>query len=306
MERILHYLLNTHGELRLKIGFIAKTQKFIDVEKLRLRELYAAVLEIHGLFFEILFKNPLVSNTLFIAEHVKKLFQIAMRRLNMLVEFDSWLLGEESPYEEKRGFTCGMFHCKLIKSSGRDFDYLQPLNESFTSFDGKHLAILIPGSMKESCIKIYDVNTFGVVKLHSIPKQDLVLGVALKDNQLALMLKHNGCCKIEIHDLRSETNHKTVKLTLGQAKKEIVTKLMFIQYDGSMTKLLAQKEDDVILIDVSISSGMMGLAVEKVVVVVLPYFIFIHPYLALNLHSLQIILSMMTMILMIDDDQDDC
>ena len=264
MEKILQYLLNSHGELQIKIGYIAKTQKFIDVEKLRLRELYAAILEIHAMFFEILFKNQLVSNTFTLHEHIKKLFQNALRKLSMVEELNSWLLNEDSSFEGSKGFLSGIYYCKLIKASGRDFDYLQPLNEAFTSFDGRHLAILVPGAIKESIVKIYDVRTFKCVALHSItPKGIASLGVALNKNELALMLKKDGSCWVEIRDLLGYAGRKLVKLTLGATKKESIRKMLFIEF-GELRKLLLQKDDDIVVIDVSLDRGIMALSVEKV------------------------------------------
>ena len=263
LEKIMYNLLSRHGEIQLNIGFLSKTRRFIDVEKLRLKELYAAVLDIHYLFFEILFKNELVSKSCVLREHIAKLFQIASRRLVMLQEFNSWLLNEDSSHERPRGFMSGMFYCKLIKTSGRDFDYLYPTNAALSSFDGRYLAIMIPGAVKESCIKIFDVNSFNFVTLHDIAKGDMPLCVALNRNELALMLKRSGFCWVEIRDVLGRSDRKQIRLTLGAIMKDVVRKMVFIEF-GESRKLLVQKDNDIVVIDVSTDNGMIVMSVEKV------------------------------------------
>jgi len=260
IEKILQYMLNQNGQLQLKIGFISKTQRFIDVEKLRLQQLYSAVLELYCLFFEILFKNQLVSNTSFLGEHIKKLFQVTLRRLAMVQEFNSWLLGEETSHDVDTGFMSGLFYCKLIKAAGRD--NFHPVNEALTSFGGRYLAVVIADTVKESCVNIFDVHTCDCVKLHYVWKGETVLGVALSNSELALMLRKEGCCWIEIRDVRGRGNQKAIRLTLGASKKEVVRKLIFVEF-GSWRKLLVQKDSDIVVIDVSKDSGMIALSVEK-------------------------------------------
>ena len=261
IEKILQNLLNRNGQLQLKVGFIAKTQRFIDVEKLRLQQLYAAVLELYCLFFEILFKNQLVSNTSFLGEHIRKLFQVTLRRLVMVQEFNSWVLGEEASQDGDTGFMSGVFYCKLIKAAGRD--YFHPINEALTSFGGRHLAVVIPDTVKESCVKIFDVNTFEFVKLHYVCKGETVLGVALSNSELALMLRKEGCCWIEIRDVLGRADRKAIRLTLGASKKDVMKKMIFVNF-GSWRKLLVQKDNDIVVVDVSMDSGMIVLSVEKV------------------------------------------
>lgn len=263
MEKILQYLLNSHGEIQVKIGFLSKTQRFKDVEKERMQQLYASVLEVHSLFFEILFKNELVSNTVHLGEYIRKLLQMAMGKLSMLEEFNSWLLHGETTQDGIKGFTSSVFYCSHIKASGHDFDYLQPLSNAFTDFDGRHLAMLVPGTVKESCVRIYDAKTCTFIGLHCIARGDVALGLALKNNGLALMLKRNGCCLIEIRGLVNCSHQILAKLIIGETKKHIAKKLMFIEYEGS-TKLLAQKDDDIFVIGVGMIDGSMTLSVHKV------------------------------------------
>lgn len=264
----MQYLLSRHGELQLNIGYLAKTQRFIDLEKLRLRELYAAVLEIHRLFFEILFKNELVSKQHLLRENTRKLFQIATRKFVMVQELKSWLWNEESslehsPPENSEGFLSGLYYCKSIKASGRDFSCLLSTNEELSSFDGRYLAIMMPDFMKENFVKVFDVATFNFVTLHDITKGDAALGVALNNNDIALMLKRSGCCWVEIRDVLGRAYRKPIRLTLGTTKKEVARKMSFVEF-GRSRKLLVQKDNDIVIIDVSMDNGMVALSVEKV------------------------------------------
>ena len=268
IEKILQYLLNRHGELQLNIGCLAKTQRFIDLEKSRLRELYAAILEIHRLFFEILFKNELVSKQHGLRENTRKLFQIASRKFVMVQELKSWLWSEESsleglPPEDSEGFLSGLYYCKSIKASGRDISCLLSTNVELSSFDGRYLAIMMPDFMKESFVKVFDVTTSNFVMLHDIAKGDTALGVALNNNDLALMLKRNGCCWIEIRGVLGRAYRKPIRLTLGITKKEVAKKMSFVEFEASR-KLLVQKDNDVVIIDVSMDNGVIALSVEKV------------------------------------------
>ena len=252
-ENILKNLTHQSGQLHINIGFVAKTVKFIDVEKLRMNELYTALLEIYSLFFEILFhKHHLTANTTFLKEYIQKLFQVAMRKFVMLEELHAWLLGnDESAADndnQKTGFMSGVFHCKLLKSCGRDFDYWQPLNEAFASFDGKHLAVLAPGGVKEGCVKIYDVNSYHCSLSHNLSKDEIALGMSLKDNKLVLLLKRGLSCHLAIIYFLHKSKAQELKLDVAVSSKEAVRKMIFVEFEDQK-RLIAQFADDIIVID---------------------------------------------------------
>ncbi len=94
MEKILRFLRDPYrGDLDMTVGFIAKTEKFIDVEKVRMRELYAALQDVHSLLFEIMFKSHCTSNTIYLKQYFDKLIDVAMRKMTVLDDLHSWLLG---------------------------------------------------------------------------------------------------------------------------------------------------------------------------------------------------------------------
>ena len=264
MEKIFEMLLNKYGEPQMKMGSIAKTKRFVDVENLRRKELYLAFLEIHMILFEILFKNQNISNTLYLKEVVRKLFQTALHRFTMLEELVSWLQcdyvsGPETP----NGFMSGRFYCKALKGSSKDFDYLHTFNDSCSSFNGQHLAVLLRGVSKEGLMKIYDVSTFECVKRHCIDRDDVALSVALLDDHFALLLKKNACCCIELHTSQSNSYRKPSVVELGASCRDGPKRLLLTKFEKER-KLLVQKEDDVIIVDINNDGDDTIMTVEEV------------------------------------------
>ena len=264
LENILRCLQSwPYRVLSLKIGFIAKTKNFIDVERIRMRELYAALIDIHSLMFEILFKNHCTSSMVYLQDHFRKLFDVAMRKMTLLDDFHTWLQGSDDEEETMHDFMSGICYKKLIKASGRDFDYFLHLGDSFSYLDGTRIALCVPGGVKEGCVKIYDVITGHCLLVHSIDIMDIPLGIALDGNQLTIVLKRDLLLLLEIYDIDADKSKPVARRTkpiatlyIGKTKTESFEKLLVVYIEGRR-HLVAQKYDSIILIDLGTGSSLL-------------------------------------------------
>ncbi len=252
LEKILGYLYRSFiGDLSMKIEYVAKTEKFIDVEKFRMKELYAALHDIHSLLFEILFKNHCTANTIYLKEYFVKVFEIAIRKMTVLDDLHSWLLsgpGEDDGEKKNYDAMSGICYKTVIKETAKNFDYFLNLSDAYSYLDGDRLAVLIPCGLKEGFVRVYDIHSGTYMHTHLIDKLDVPLAMAIHGKYLALVLKSDSVANLCVYDLEND-QEKVLTHKIGEITTECIHSMFFVEINGSLS-LTIQYKENILIIDI--------------------------------------------------------
>eukprot|EP00794_Sanderia_malayensis_P006313 gene6313-7036_t len=255
MEHIMKYLKRSYtGELCMKVEFFAKTEKFIDVEKLRIRELFAALLDIHSLLFVILFQVHNPSNLSHNKQRFVKLFDIATRKMTLLEDFYSWLSSGRDDYNsisagkvKKYDFMSGICCQSFIRERSENSAYFGNWREVISCLRGEQLAVSY-NEAHGGFVKVYSVKNESCQYVCNLGKREVAIGVAIHCNLLAVLLQSETNVRLAVYDIGED--RKPLEYVLdGKDDSQVYHVMFFLEFGDGNQKLALQYKQDVVVIN---------------------------------------------------------